>query len=283
MGLFLPQRWKRQPQGPVRVDRSNPLGARASGIYTPSVRVAQPGTVVATPIGLAATGNTDQTFLLQRDAAFQSADVVSVFCYLILLRTSGSPSNIFATRGTDGGNGNRRGFELGIRAGSFINSFTQFIDSTGNRDGGNEAGDAATYGSDWVGVPLSVVFDVSRDTLSRHTTRFRRAGSAVEALATGTSTTVYGSDTPGVNAPRVVGSTAGASGVSDVQLAIAFWQIGASTATQRAAWFDNPWQILAPQRATFFSLPGTSGPVLSLPTVIDITSTSVRPRVTITY
>ena len=46
---------------------------------------------------------------------------------------------------------------------------------------------------------------------------------------------------------------------------------------------DNPWQLFAPQKATFFSLPGTSGPVLSAPTVTDITSTSVRPRVTITY
>lgn len=58
---------------------------------------------------------------------------------------------------------------------------------------------------------------------------------------------------------------------------------GAAGAAQVAEITANPWQLFAPQRATFFSLPGTSGPVLSLPTVIDITSTSVRPRVTITY
>jgi hypothetical protein len=51
---------------------------------------------------------------------------------------------------------------------------------------------------------------------------------------------------------------------------------------ERLDWHTNPWQLFAPQRATFFSLPAASGPVLSLPTVTDITSTSVRPRVTIT-
>ena len=59
----------------------------------------------------------------------------------------------------------------------------------------------------------------------------------------------------------------------------AVWKRARSEA-ERLDWHANPWQLFMPQRATFFSLP--SGPTLSAATVIDISSTSVRPRVTIT-
>lgn len=44
---------------------------------------------------------------------------------------------------------------------------------------------------------------------------------------------------------------------------------------------DNPWQFLRPRRPILYSLP-SSTPVLSAATVIDIGTTSARPRVTIT-
>lgn len=43
----------------------------------------------------------------------------------------------------------------------------------------------------------------------------------------------------------------------------------------------NPWQLLQPRRQSLYALPATTGPYLSAATVIDIGTTSVRPRVTL--
>jgi hypothetical protein len=283
--MYLARRWKRQPQGPVEIDRNGPLGRRASGVFTPRSAYTGGGVIVPTPIGLGAEDAADaQVFILPRDVAFQSADAVSVFVYGWLGTSSGSASPTFSTRGTASGSGNRRGFELGVRAGSLFNGFVQFIDSSGNRDGGQEITDSSSVGAEWNNKPAMLVYDISRDTLSRATMRAKRPDMGSEFVsATGTSTTIYGNDTANANAPRIGGQFAGLTASADFGVALALWQIGPSTAEQRAAFYDNPYQILRPRTLRIYSLPASGIPVLSGSTVIDIGQTSARPRVTITF
>lgn len=50
------------------------------------------------------------------------------------------------------------------------------------------------------------------------------------------------------------------------------------------SWSENPWQILSPLRPIIYSFSSASAaPALSAATVVDITSTSARPRVTVTF
>lgn len=49
-----------------------------------------------------------------------------------------------------------------------------------------------------------------------------------------------------------------------------------------AALSENPWQLFRAPKPIIYSLPATGTPTLSAATVIDIGTTSVRPRVTFT-
>jgi hypothetical protein len=257
MAFFLPRAWRQQPRGAVEIDRSRALGQRARGVWVPDVPTTGHQALLPTPVGIGAASTVDGAFRLPRDPAFQNASAVSVFIYGFLRASQGSGPRVFGTR-VDTNSATRRGWEVGLRAGSLFNASVQFVDNAGNRTGilENQIGTGA--GADWVGKPFGIVYDISRDTLSRLTTRARRRDSTSEESATTTSATIYGDDGPGTNALSVSGDWSGGGSTTDFPVSLALWQIGPSTADQRAAFYENPWSAVRPRALRIYSLPGPS-------------------------
>lgn len=270
MGLFLPQRWKRQPQGPQRINWGNPLARGLIGLHVPD-------TAVYTPVGGASTqaGAQGRGFVAGTSQYWQTNDQARVSAFptwtmlaFAKLPSSGSGSGrtAYCERPNDPhivkihwGLGSNPQAGVTVRDqgyGGLINDAPP--------EAAVAAGSIATFGA------------------TRHATNDHRIivnGRQTNALTTtvpfnfGTTAATIGND------PQ---DSSSASFSDGLLFAVCTWSRPLSDSELRA-WHANPWQLFAPQRATFFSLPGTSGPVLSAPTVIDITSTSVRPRVTITY
>jgi len=269
VGLYLPQRWKRQPQGPQRIDWGNPLAAGLTGLHVP-------GTALHTAVGGATTqaGVCGRGFVAGASQYWQVSDQA---------RVSASPTwTILAfARLPSSGSGSGRTAYCERPNDPHIVKIHWGLGS--NPQAGVTVRDQAYAGLINDAPPEAVIaassictFGAARYGPSDH--RVIVNGRQTNALTTtvpfnfGATAATVGND------PQ---DSSSASFSDGLLFAVCTWSRPLSDSELRA-WHENPWQLFAPQRAAFFSLPAASGPVLSLPTVTDITSTSVRPRVTFT-
>jgi len=263
VGLFLPQRWKRQPQGPQRIDWGNPLAAGLehavinNGTKIDSVTGNRPTSgsngSFGSDLGIRAINNGADTYETRTKSGTSQGlgQTSTVFLLCARLGTASTSTPAY----------NQSGVINFITIGTDGNFSATYVDSTFVS---NVAGAGLENA-----IPLGVVTGV--------TARFNPSV-GVDLFKGKQNVKSNAAYSPLVWNFKTIGS----SGNSSVANALTLVWGRALEDAEIAALNDNPWQLFAPQRAAFFSLPAASGPVLSLPTVIDITSTSVRPRVTIT-
>lgn len=280
-GVYLPGRWRSQPQGAVEIDWRHPLARRLDGFLTYNggawreLASRYPLTVLSrgvgvSPVGLGAPGNevtgTGETGVRSTSGTSQRENDMEVTLFVsgYLRPSSEVPS------GTASGNLIRAGQNLIVRGG--------FSDGR------------------------SVIFEIlmSNFTLSRYEDgallSFARPYGLSMSRREGTGGFNCYHNGRNINSSDgQSGPTRGDAGVSLWNLQInqrddggtghivhagARWRRALSDGEHRAM-HENPWQILRPRRPILYSL-SSSTPVLSAATVIDIGTTSARPRVTIT-
>jgi hypothetical protein len=264
MALFLPQRWKRQPQGPVQIDWSHPLASSLTAAVTP-IRLQE--MVSGRPLTLSAplsVGKQGVAFEFI-DAAPRSVD------YNVASAATPPQFTVAAVAINRVSSGGR----------TFV--WCSFKDApTGTMILCYEAGGGRLELVRGGVITLSGGSNVPTNTPTVIGARWGDATS-VQILLNGrvNTTHAHNATTSAFSANRQIGRRGGFNASNALISGVFEWNRALSN-SEWASFSENPWQIFAPLRQTFFSLPGTTGPVLSLPTVIDITSTSVRPRVTIT-
>lgn len=288
MALTFRQPWTRQPISRGVVDRGNPL---SRGVLL-AAHAAEPGltqnlaTRSVTPAGIALASATDNACQFGPIPALQNADLVTV---QTLLYAASAPSGtfrtrIFGTRGTTEGDSNRRGWEVSLDGGTFVEANVQVFDS-----GGSRFPDLITTsysGSDVTGKLLFATFQISRNVGAGTgtATAWLKTLDLPESTAS-TSIAAFGDDTAAVNRPEICGKEAGNTTNSDFAVLQVIARTGTISDNERFAWYRNPWQIFAPlSRFVGFAAPAASGiPVLSAATAISITATTADPQVTLTF
>ena len=281
MALFLPQRWRQQPQGAVEVDWGNSLATRLDGLLLftggawREIASQYPLTVNSRGIGVSLIGRggpgdevtgTGGTGIRSSAGRSQRANdmEVSLFIHGAVLPSAVVPSGI-------------EGAEL-IRAGQtyisranfntpryviFEMLFTDFTSCQ------YDAGTILDFGK-----PYSL--SLSRRTGAGgfncyHDRRLIRSADGLSAATRGDE---------GVSGWNLGINSRGDGGSGHIIPLGARWRRALSDG-EHLALHENPWQLLRPLRPIVYSLPSPV-PVLSSPTVIDIGSNSARPRVTFT-
>lgn len=264
-GVYLPGRWRRQPQGAVEIDWSHPMargllslarldGPETSRDYVRRSALQSVGGVLqgVGPLGPAAQfpGAGARYFSLS------TASLPSAYTLGAVVQSSSTAGNII----DDDVDTSPRIHQFRLNG-----SNLEFITFSG------------------------AAFSVTSMAWPR-----RASGSAVAASASGTSAIIAAdgvtnsatvgsvnalTSTQWVGAHKAAGSPQPWNGL--IWLA-AVWA-RAMTQGELAEWTRNPHQLLRPLRPILYSLPGAAAPTLSLPTVVDITSTSAKPRVTVTF
>jgi hypothetical protein len=272
VGLYLPQRWKRQPQGPVGLNRAHALAAGVTDIWLGS----QPQSTLLRNFSCSANGvittgyyASDETGrALLGDGGYDPRTIVGDS--LALFPDPARCTVAVVRRHLD--SVTRATSVFGSNNSAQITLHGPWNDGVLYWDYGGTGGSNRISSAFTKSLKLEVMVLVASPTRGREVWRNGKLFTSNSGIA-GTSNHISG--------PFYIAGMFGVS--SDVEhiYELVISRHEWSEAAIRA-FSENPWQLLAPQRATFFSLPAASGPVLSLPTVIDITSTSVRPRVTIT-
>lgn len=280
--MFLSRRWRRQPRGPVEVDSRHPLFGRIAAVYLPSVG---PFNLLTGDDRLTPRTNTPAARPYGDGVAWHDSAAESA---LILTSTApkwGGPSGTAdywsllwvghsgQARVPDGGRiFGWRGAHLLVQFGPGGVSYNGWTTGAGQQGAGASSGwpttPTPTVLSGWI-LPAGV---------------FVAVNGRVAASSTSNSGFPYigpesGSDGFAIGHPENLFSFSGGR----TQLGVAFR--GGVGGDAHLALHDNPWQLFRPRTIRAYSLGGAlSGiPVLSLPGVQDITSTSARPKVTLTF
>lgn len=266
MADFLARRWTRQPQGPVEVDRSNPLSNGLIGVYN-----AATGTFVGGP----SRGTVSRKIYAAGVAAGDVFEgrIVPTFPAALFPTAPFTVNALVQWNGTVdyngicgfGGSGGGGGWCVGLDNVSGSMRFT--------------AGGIADYDSTIVPAdnqPVLLGYVVGASTV-----RFFVDGVFRQEIA-------WGGSLNATSQPFRVGTAN--NGSADVtQWRGSIFGISlhkrALTDGAQAEIGRNLWQLLKPRRAIIYSFPsgGITIPTLSLPGVQDVTATSARPKVTLTY
>lgn len=275
-GIFLPQRWRRQPQGAVQIDWSNPSSNRLVALYN------------------GAQGR----FTYSRGAttyiAPSGASVPSI--YGISPRLGSAQGQAFSTVGSvPTSTAMTIAFVTQWIEASWISYYLGLVDpnSLGNRlptfyaspnmvmqysDGSTKEVSSGVNAAAGVSGVHVVVYNPQAQTL-RYTVR-QSNGKSGTGVVSSLANFFYAS---GAGVSFAVGNgsnfTAGPHTTPVALYAQAAW-----TDAQVQSFLENPFQLFRPIRPILYSLPSAAtAPTLSAATVIDITSTSARPRVTVTF
>jgi hypothetical protein len=204
------------------------------------------GGKVVTPFGVGLNSSDDNAFQFPRTLGIQNADTVTVqaLVYSPAAPVGSEPTRVFGTRGTTAGDGNRRGWEVGIDGGSSVDGYIQVFDSSGTRTSNAAVG--AISGADATAKLLWVTFQVVRVPSTSTTLdvwlRLQGSPETTANCALG----AFGDDTPLANFPEVCGTFAGYTPNASFSVLQLIVRAGTISASERAQWYLNPWRDFAP-------------------------------------
>lgn len=284
MAQFLAQRWRRQPQGPVAVDWGNPLTRGLNDAFV---------------------GNQLAVNLARTNAAptLYSAGVS-------LPTLEGGAGGVgWKLNGTSGVVEVRP--NPWVNAGSYWTQFALFTQRSATASSISTIYDGASSETvdrsitlDSSGVLSGYTYDGSRVTvtgtkstplgkLASAALRVRpnvsvqsldlfcdgKLDGAVSCVSAGYD--AFSNPMLGIGANGVVGTNY-ISGSAVNLYAFGLWTRALSD-PEIAALSENPWQLFRAPKPIIYSLPSSTIPTLSSPTVINITTTGATPRVTVTF
>lgn len=276
-GLFLPKRWKRQPQGLVEIDVGHSIGRKVHYAYAPWLslttilrgnRAGVSATTLNSPLRLAGRQGVGMRVLRTGGFTGTGVDIVgdgvnlsedlsfaagSIFFLIDALEHSGVVEGLLRFASGDSlriepttfypslyiSSGSRATGTIGVPEG-YSGSFT--LSSQGNGGGSNLA-------KCYVGRQLALDADTASFDVKNLT------------------------------------------GIRSVTVGYPTWRCplllrtDLLTEAETFALDENPWQVLLPRRAIIYSFPsgGITIPTLSLAGVQDITATGARPKATLTF
>jgi hypothetical protein len=204
------------------------------------------GGKVVTPFGVGLNSSDDNAFQFPRTLGIQNADTVTVqaLVYSPAAPVGSEPTRVFGTRGTTAGDGNRRGWEVGVDGGSSVDGYIQVFDSSGTRTSNAAVG--AISGADATAKLLWVTFQVVRVPSTSTTLdvwlRLQGSPETTANCALG----AFGDDTPLANFPEVCGTFAGYTPNASFSVLQLIVRAGTISASERAQWYLNPWRDFAP-------------------------------------
>lgn len=246
MNPFQPKRFTRQPQHPVRLDKASTVRLALNGA-APELKT-NIGSKATTPWGIALVSAVDNAFQFPRDLVLQNANVVTVqaLLYAPVAPSGSGPTKLFGTRGTTAGDGNRRGWEVGLDGGSLVEAQLQVMDSAGSRSTTISA--TGYTGADVTAKPLWATFQIIRTPgTSTDLSVWLKTSGLAETTGTATVAVPFGDDTTLLNFPEVCGQFAGSSVQSDYQVLSCTARLGLSSPASRQAFYANPWQAFIDQ------------------------------------
>jgi hypothetical protein len=246
--MYLARRWKRQPQGPVEVDWGHPMARGLGAVYLGSLHrfIAASGT---------ATALAPSSWSVSSRGRSPSISSTAAYAY--------APTSVPASGWT----------VAAIIAPSSAENNARYI---GHASAPGGSVDDRQIGTSASGAWRSYLYDTSvPDSRFANSTVSASAGRADVVIAW--YDPVAGTLNCAANAPGSVGSVSvGSGGVAGYGSTPTFCVGNASvlshgalcvpialkadrtwTPGERAAWFDNPWQLLRPARPIIYSLPSS--------------------------
>lgn len=271
-GVYQPRRWRSQPQGAVEVD------SRYGPAFAFNANGGSPRTATRPPLAAGRGGAFFNTELAFTSVDVQGAPDVSGnngLSGLAIIRPVASNGEWLNTDSQRQLVSTRNAFNVGWSWGR-----------SGASAGGN-LGNLTRHLFTLQGVNDYTASTYTIPSFASTVVAFRFTGSSVEFF-----------DDGGTGSPRSIETISTGTlfnggglvvfGQGEAGLSSWFGQVGmlalwgrALPSAQMLEFVRNPWGIFRPRRPIIYSLP-SSTPVLSAATVIDIGSTSARPRVTIT-
>lgn len=279
MALFLAQRWRQQPTGPVTVNWSHPLANNLRALQIcgrVSSAVAEWWGVRGNPVALPPlSGAARAVHLVYGSGNFAGVNTQD-YGQRDVVRPSAAAASAtliyFGTTSTSTFGGNEALVSTAQNTGAFLFGIEEGLNNVAGRIRGR------VYTSTYV---YTSTFDA--DTSARRLYAFRHTHGTGQELLVDEEVVATSSAT----AARGFADTSFGA-FSGGRLNTRQWLRGlfgrAVPNSELREWRTNPYQVLSPLRPIIYSFPSAAtAPTLSAATVTDITSTSARPRVTVTF
>lgn len=264
-GVFLPGRWKRQPQGPVAVDWGNPL---ARGLLSAiDIRGGQGRDLCAQSSVIGATGISTGAGLIGVAAKFPG---------------TGTPNFSVTTS-------NAASYSVGAVVQSYVDNQIQLM-----VDNDDVTTRVFQFRQSDTNLLEFITFQGGSPYFLTLAWPKRRIGSAVAASASGTVTNLAAdgavqSGTSGsvnaISGSTFVGCSKNSFGRFPWNGLIALAPIWgrALSPGELASWTENPWQLFRAPKPIVFSFPSATIPTLSSATVVNVSTTGATPQVYVDF
>lgn len=280
MAQFLAQRWRRQPQGPVAVDWSNPLARGLRAVFDQRNQVelitgARPTSNSATlaagriGVGLDYSGTANTRYAHR--PAFAVTGPITIVAALEVDTLSNYGALIAKQQTTT----TYAPYELRLGLSSNQSNFSLVR-------GGVSSYRSEIATNDVIPSGFSGAVAVTRDVATLGGGSYNVFVSGRTASSTSSSADSNNVVDDGASDVWIGRRYDGATQLDGRIFFVALYERALPDAEGRAV-TENPWQLFRAPKPVIFSLPGGATiPTLSAATAIDIGSNSARPRVTIT-